>query len=600
MINQRVEELRSLMKKHGIDAYLLPGTDPHQCEQYLPEHWRRRAFISGFKGTYGNIGLTFNKAMLWTDGRYEIEARQKLTGTPFDTYIKEQHDTNLSIEIKWFIDELLKGNGGIIGIDPQLITMKQADIIKDALKTHSDISLKYIEKNLVDEIWKDQPPLPNTSVIFRDKKHENTTASQKIERFRDVMVEKEVDMHIISNLESIARILNVRASDVQYTPLAISYLIIDRDKTFWFIDKNRLPSGYESQLPSSTTILPYKDFSRTLQEISKEKTILVDPGETSQMVLNNIASSANIKKEVSPTTEIKAIKNKFELDNMFEAHIQDGVSVIKTIHWLKTEIKKRDITEWNVVEKINEFKKEQKDFISLSFDPVVAYKSNAAIIHYMPHSDSSYATMKPESIVLIDNGAHYLGGTTDMTRTIALGKVSQEIKENYTRILKGHLNIARIKFPYGTKADQLDTLARQFLWAEGLEYQHGTGHGIGYCTCVHETTNVGLSPLKHVILEEGMTFTDEPGYYKEGEYGIRIENVVAIEKDEELTKRNGKRDFLRLRQMTVCPYEKELIITDLLNAEEINWINNYHKFVLKNLRTRIKDQELLDWLENAC
>jgi len=600
MINERIKKLRDLMKRQGIDAYVLPGADPHQDSSYFPEHWQRRMFLSGFTGSSGQIVVTMDKAMLWTDGRYEIQVRQELKGSPFESCVKEQHTADLSMEIDWAINELLPKNGGIIGIDPQLININQAESLKESLKHHHSISLKYTETNLVDSIWDDQPSLPNTPVVLRDEKYENVTASQKIQALQKILIEKEVDMHIVSNLESIARMLNVRATDIEYTPLAISYLIVEKDRTFWFIDEKRLPEGYKSKMPSNTTILPYLDFNKKLRELSKNKNVLIDPSEISQSVLNNIDPSADVKKEVSPINSFKAIKNKFEINNMFEAHTQDGVSMVKTIYWLKKEIKKNNITEWEVTEKIYEFKKEQKDFLDISFFPVVAYNSNGAIIHYMPKKKDACSLIKPEGTVLLDVGGQYLGSTTDMTRTITVGKASKEIKENYTRVLKGHVNLGRIKFPQGTRAYQLDALARQFLWMEGLEYQHGTGHGIGYCTCVHETTNVGVSPLKNVILEEGMTFTNEPGYYKEGAYGIRIENVVAIEKDEELTQSSGKYTFLKLRPLTLCPYERELIVTSLLNPREINWINSYHKLVLKNLRTRIKDQELLDWLEDAC
>ncbi|MEI6092670.1 MAG: aminopeptidase P family protein [bacterium] len=598
MINERVRKLREQMKQNGIDAYLLPGTDPHQ-DEYLPEHWKRRAFISGFTGSYGQIAITLDKAVVWTDGRYEIQIKQELNGTPFEGRIKEQHTADLYMEINWIIGELLHKNGGVIGIDPQLVNINQAEAIKETLKHHHKISLKYLEKNLIDEIWENRPSLPNSPVIFRDEKFENVSASEKVEKLQKIMIDKEIDMHVVSNLESIARILNVRASDINYNPLAISYLIVETDKILWFIDENRFPVGYKNKLPKNCEIFPYNDFIKTLNKVSKGKNVLIDPNEISQAIMNRIEASADVKREASPIIGIKAIKNKFEIDRMFEANIQDGISVLKAIYWLKNEVKKRTVSEWEMAEKIEELKKEQKDFMYLSFNTIVSYKANGAIIHYFPKKESC-VDIKPEGIVLIDNGGQYLGATTDMTRTISVGKTSREIKENYTRVLKGHVNVARIKFPQDTRAYQLDALARQFLWAEGLGYQHGTGHGVGYCTCVHETTNVGISPLKPVILEEGMTLSNEPGYYKEGEYGIRIENVVAIEKDEELTQKNGKYTFLRFMQLTLCPYERDLIVMELLNPREINWINNYHKLVIKTLRPHIQEQNLINWLEEAC
>jgi Xaa-Pro aminopeptidase len=598
MINERVKKLRTLMKKRKVDAYILPGTDPHQ-DEYLPEHWKRRVFLSGFTGSYGQIVVTMDRAMLWTDGRYEIQVRQELEGTPFENQIKEQHTADFAMEINWTIEQLLKKKGGVIGIDPQLVNMNQAATIKEALKHHHRISLKYIEGNLVDQIWDDRPSLPNSPVVFRGPEYENVPASQKIEDLQKIMKEKEVDMHVVSNLESIARLLNIRGNDIKFTPLAISYLIVEKNKTYWFIDDNRLPNDYRSKLPANTMVLPYNDFIKKLKVLSKKKNVLVDPNEMSQWILNNIDRSADVKREPSPIMMIKAIKNKFEIGRMFEAHVIDGVSMVKLIHWMKNEIKRKSISECEAADKALEFKKESKEFMDLSFATTIAYNANGAIIHYSPKKKTC-ASIKPEGIVLMDIGGQYFCGTTDITRVITVGRASREMQENYTRVLRGHISLARITFPQGTRAYQLDALARQYLWAEGLGYQHGTGHGVGYFTSVHETSGVGISPLKPVILDEGMTLSNEPGYYKEGAYGIRIENVVAIEKDDELTKRNNKYTFLKFRQLTVCPYERELIAMDLMNPREIEWINNYHRFVLENLKPHIKEDGLVKWLEEAC
>jgi Xaa-Pro aminopeptidase len=597
-IKERLSLLRKNMKDNGISAYLLPGKDPHQSE-YLPEHWKRRQFLSGFTGSFGNIAVTTDKAMLWTDGRYEIQAKQELERTPFEHQIKEQHSVGLVAEINWLISELNKSGGGVIGIDPRLVNINQAETIKEELKHHHKISIKFIEQNLVDEIWTDQPSLPESPVIFRGSDYENVSADQKIKKLQEIIVEHEADMHVVSNLESIARLLNIRATDIEYNPLAISYLIVEKQKVLWFIDTKRLPKGYKSTLAKNTEVHPYSDFAAKLAELSKGKNVLVDPNEVSQWILENISSTADIKRESSPVTPMNAIKNKFELDRIFESLVLDGVSMVKTIHWLKTTVGKKDINECDVVNKNIEFRKEHKEFMELSFGTIVSYGPNGAVIHYNPKPETCIK-IKPKGIVLIDTGGQYLGGTTDITRTIKVGEVNKEIIENYTRVLRGHINLSRIKFPLGTRAYQLDALARQFLWDAGLEYQHGTGHGVGYYTCVHETSNVGVSPLKPVILNEGMTFTNEPGYYKEGEYGIRIENMVAVEKDEELSKKSSKYTFLRLRQLTVCPYDRELISTEMLNPREINWINNYHKFVFKSLKPMINDEAILEWLEEAC
>jgi Xaa-Pro aminopeptidase len=597
-IKQKLSLLRKKMEEHKISAYLLPGKDPHQSE-YLPEHWKRRQFLSGFTGSFGNIAVTTQKAMLWTDGRYEIQAKQELEATSFEHQIKEQHSVGLVMEINWLINELNKNNGGVIGIDPKLVNITQAETIKEELKHHHKISLKFIEQNLIDDIWTDQMPLPESPVVFRGSDYENVTSDQKIKKLQKIILEHEADMHVVSNLESIARLLNIRATDIEYNPLAISYLIIEKQKSYWFINIDRLPKDYQSKLPKNTEVYPYSDFALKLTELSKNKNVLIDPNELSQWTLDKISPTADIKREASPVTPMNAIKNKFELDRIFETLVIDGVSIVKTIHWLKTNINKKEITECDVVNKNIEFRKEHKEFMELSFGTIVSYGANGAIIHYKPKPQTCIK-IKPKGVVLIDTGGQYLGGTTDITRTVKVGEVSEEIMQNYTRVLRGHINLSRIKFPLGTRAYQLDALARQFLWDAGHDYQHGTGHGVGYYTCVHETSNVGVSPLKPVILDEGMIFTNEPGYYKEGEYGIRIENIVAVEKDEELSKKSGKHTFLKLRQLTVCPYDRELISIEMLNPREINWINNYHKFVFKSLKPIIDDQAILEWLEEAC
>ena len=599
MKNEKIKKLRALMKKHKIDAYLLPGTDPHQ-DEYVPEFWNRIKFISGFDGACGNITVTADKAMVWTDARHEIQVRQQVAGSPFEGFVKDpQHISDFYPELNWIREQLPDKKNIAIGVDPLLINLNQVESIKETLKHHKKISIKYIEENLIDAVWDNQPSLPNSPVVIRDEKTENTPAYKKIKTVQTAMKEQNIDTHVISNLESIARLLNIRGSDVEFTPLAISYLILEQDKALWFIDENRLPVGYKSKLPESVKILPYKDFIKTLKKISKNKRILLDPCEISQCVFNNINKKAKIRRDTSLINPIKAVKNKFELKKMFEATIRDCLCLVKTIYWLKTEIKKGKVTEWDVCEKLLGFRKENKDFMDLSFPTIVSYNSNGPIIHYFTTKDSAL-TIKPHGLTLIDAGAQYPCATTDMTRTISCGTVTDKMKENYTRVLKGHVNIARLKFPYGTRGYNLDALARQFLWETGLVYRHGTGHGVGYGTCVHETANVGIGPLKSSILEEGMTLTNEPGFYKEDEYGIRIENTIAVEKDDELTNINGKDIFLKFQQFTLCPYEKELIVLEMLNRDEIKWINEYHKSVMDNLKPQIKDYDLLNWLEQAC
>ncbi|MCX6113554.1 MAG: aminopeptidase family protein P [Proteobacteria bacterium] len=599
MRDEKIKKLRALMKKHKIDAYLIPATDQHQNE-YLPEFWNEVKFLSDFKGEDANITVTMDKAVLWTDARFEIYVKQQLKDSPFEGRVKEiAHRFDLYLELTWMMEQIRNSSIMTIGLDPKLINISQNELLKDILKSYKKVSIKYIEENLVDGIRQKQTSLPDTPVVIRDEKYEDTSASKKIETVQKFMKEQNIDLHVVSNLESIARLLNIRAMDIKFTPLAISYLILTHDAVLWFINEKRLPSGYKSRLPQTLQIFPYKDFIKTLKKVSKNKKVLLDPNEISQWIFNNIDSTAKIKKGTSLILPIKAIKNKFEIEKMFDAHVRDGVSVVKAIYWLKKEINNRKITEWEVCEKLLEFKKEYKDFLDLSFASIVSYNSNAASIHYTPSKNSS-DTIKPEGLILIDVGGQYLGSTTDMTRTITVGKCSEEMKKNYTRVLKGHVDLAMAIFLSGSRGYHVDILARQHLWEQGYDYKHGTGHGIGYCSCVHETTNASVGPLKTGILEEGMTLTNEPGYYKEGEYGIRIENAMAVEKDTKFTRTSTKDVFLKFKQLTMCPYEKELIDLDMMSKDEIKWIDEYHKSVFRNIKQYIKDAELLTWLEAAC
>lgn len=593
MISERLKELRTVMRDHRLDAYLLIATDPHQNE-YLPPYWNRAPFISGFTGHYCNMIITQKEAMLWTDGKEDLIAKKELKGSPFNYYVKEAVTSDLTMEMNWLLERL--PNNSVLGIDPQTITGTQIESLKEKLKGKS-IRIHYTDPNLVDLIWQKRPPLPQTPVIFRDKKYEPVSAVEKVKRLQDIMRQKSSDVHIISNLESIARLLNVRGNDIEYTPLVVSYLIITLEHILWFVNKKRIKDL--EHITANITVFNYDEFATQLREMTELRSVLIDPDETSQWIMNNIATSAKIVKDASPLAAFKGIKTDAEIRHMINANIKDSVSMIKTIYWVKDNIGKKKMTELDVSKKMTEFKKQEKDFVDLSFENIIAYGKNAATVHYAPQEKNN-AAISSKGMLLIDSGGNYLDGTSDITRTISVGPVTKEMKGDYTRVLKGHLSLERAKFPRGTRGYHLDTLARRPLWDAGLNYYHGTGHGIGYCTCVHETSGVGISTLRGTILDEGMTLTNEPGYYKEGHYGIRIENCVYIVKNMELSKINGKNPVLEFKELTMCPYETSLIDKAMLTNEEVEWINGYHRLVLKTLTARIKDKKILAWLKKAC
>ncbi len=596
MNKESLLKLRILMEKNKIDAYLTVSTDPHQSE-YVPVQWQRNKFLTGFTGIYCRTVVTKKKAILWTDGKEELKVKKELKGSPFKYFVKTLVTPDLNEEIAWIANELK--NGGIIGVDPKIMTVLQMEALKETVAKQKGLSIKYTEENLIDIIWKDREAFPSDPIIIRDKKLEDVSVKKKLKIVASELKKLSCDMHVVSNLESIARVLNARARDVEYNQSVISYLILGLKESYWFVDKKRISQKHLSLLPKNLKIFSYESFGERLKELSKNKTVLIDAGEASEWTLNCVHNSAKIKKQTSPLTKLKAIKTPFEIKMMSNACLRDSLYLAQAIHWIKNEVKKRPVSEVEMADKVAEFKSKDKDYLELSFETIVAYGKNAAIIHYEPKRIKMCSNIKNKGILLIDCGAHFNDGTTDSTRTISVGKCGKEEKQNYTRVLKGHLSLNMQKFPIGTRGYHLDAMARQYLWNQGLNYSHGTGHGVGYVTSVHETAGFGITPLRPMFVEEAMTFTNEPGYYKEGKYGIRIENMVYVAKDKKLSSKS-KKPFLKLEQMTYCPYELELIDKNMLSKEELIWINNYHKIVLHKLKKLSKDKVMIEWLKKAC
>lgn len=588
MNRELLSKLRALMSANGIDAYLTVSTDPHQSE-YVPPFWRRNTFLTGFTGIYCRTVVTKKEAMLWTDGKEELKIKKELKRSPFKYHIKPLVTADLNDEISWIAEKFRKG--GVIGVDPKLMTITQMEALKDTVAKQKGLSIKYTDENLIDAVWTDRPQMPKSQVTIRGKKLEKVSVKRKLKLLAKSLKKANCDLHVISNLESIARVLNSRANDIEYTPLVISFLIVGTKRSYWFVDKGRLSDQDLKMLPSELQVLDYSQFGEKLNELSKGKTIMIDKNEVSQWVFNCIHETAKVRYQSSPIVMMKAIKNSYEIKMMSNACLRDSLYLAEAIYWIKNEAKKRPVSECELIDKIAELKRKDKNFLELSFEPIAAYNKNAAVIHYEPKTLPKCSAIKPKGIVLIDCGAHFSDGTTDATRTFTVGKFKPEVRTNYTRVLKGHIALNRAVFPVGTRGYHLDAFARQFLWEAGLNYSHGTGHGVGYVTTVHETAGFGITPLRGMPVEEGMTFTNEPGYYKEGHYGIRIENMLHVVR---------KGNFLSSEQMTLCPYEKELIDTKMLTASELEWINKYHKTVMNKLRPMIKDKAMLAWLKKAC
>ena len=596
MNKENLSKLRALMSKSKIDAYLTISTDPHQSES-LPPYWQRNKFLTGSTSIYCRAVVTKNKAMLWTDAKEELNTKKELKNAEFKYTIKPFVTADLNDEIEWIARELK--NGGVIGVDPKIMTVLQMDSLKETVSKQKGLSIKFTEQNLIDFIWKNRPSRPKSPITIRDKKVEPITIKQKLNLVATELKKLKCDLHVVSNLESIARVLNARADDIEYNPLVISYLIIGVKESHWFVDKKRISKKYFALLPKNLKIFSYEDFGKKLKELSKNKIVLVDNTEVSQWILNCIHKSAKTKTQTSPLAKLKAIKTPAEIKMILDACLRDSLYLTQAIHWIKNEVKKRPVSECEMADKIIELKSKDKSYLELSFGVIVAHNKNAAVVHYEPKILPSCSNIENKGILLIDCGAHFEDGTTDVTRTITVGKCSKEEKQDYTSILKGHIGLNMQKFPSGTRGYQLDAITRQHLWNNGLNYSHSTGHGIGYATCVHETAGFGITPLRSTFIEEGMVFSNEPASYKEGHYGIRIENMVYVEKDKTLSTKSTK-SFFKLEQMTFCPYEKELIEKSMLNKEEIIWINNYHKTVLAKLSKITKNKIILAWLKKAC
>ncbi len=590
MSTQRLSDLRKLMKKYKLDAYLIPSTDPHQSE-YVPALWQRRAWFSGFDGSAGDIVVTSEKAGLWTDSRYFLQAEEQLKNSEIDLY--KMGLPEVPTMIQFLKDELQPG--AIVGLDPRLFAHSDINTMQVELAAKK-IKLYFPEENFVDMLWEDQPDLPSEPLFVWDIKYAGETSESKLKRIREKMTAEGADIHILTTLDAIAWTFNIRSTDVDFNPVVIAYAIITMEKAELFINLEKLPKKVKKELKPVVKFYDYEDFKKRLLKYAKKSTqIWLDQTSVSQWIVSLIhkKKSPVIYKE-SPVTLFKAMKNQTELVGFRNCHIRDGVAMVKFLHWLENAIPKGGVTEISASDKLEEFRAEQDLFKGLSFDSISAYNAHGAIVHYTSSPETD-VELKAEGIYLIDSGGQYLDGTTDITRTIALGKPSAEQKDRYTRVLKGHIALAMASFPQGTQGIQLDTLARKPLWEIGLNYGHGTGHGVGVFLGVHEGPQ-GISYYRGigVPLELGMICSNEPGFYQPGEYGIRIETLINVVKDQE--KSSEEFEFYKFETATLCPIDQNLVDKSLLTADEIGYFNAYHKRVLETLAPFLEGVEL-SWLK---
>ena len=589
-VNQRIEALREVMQREHLAAFIFPSTDPHQGE-YVPDHWKGREWISGFNGSAGTAVVTMTSAALWTDSRYFIAAEEQLRGTEFQLMKLKMPGTPTIPE--WIGKEC--GAGAEVGVDGMVNSANAVkDLIAD-LRRQGGITLR-TNFDPLSLIWKDRPAIPENPVEIYPMEYAGEGTREKIARIRKALREKHADGMLMSALDDIAWTLNLRGTDVHCNPVFVSYLLISSKDVTLYINKVKLTPEVEAYLKAEgIAVAPYEDVAKGLKDYF-EYNILLDPDEVNYTLYKQV--TREIVEDESPVKRMKTIKNSTEIAGFKSAMLKDGIAMVKFLHWLdkwKEEGgKRKEITEISVDQKLTSLRAEQPLYRDISFDTIAGYQAHGAIVHYeaTPETD---IPLKPEGFLLLDSGAQYLDGTTDITRTIALGPLTEEQKRVYTLVLKGHIQIELCKFPSGASGTQLDILARQALWREGLNYMHGTGHGVGTYLNVHEGPHQLRMEWKPAPFVAGMTVTDEPGIYLEGKFGVRIENTLLITPYKET--QFGQ--FLQFESLTLCPIDTMPIIKALLLDEEVTWLNQYHKRVFATLSPHLDDEEK-EWLKQAC
>ena len=585
-VNQRLEALREVMKREHLAAFIFPSTDPHQGE-YVPDHWKGREFISGFNGSAGTAVVTMTSAALWTDSRYFIAAEEQLKDTEFKLMKLKIEGTPTIAE--WIGEEC--GAGAEVGVDGMVNSANSVkDLIAD-LRQQGGITLRTNLDPLA-QIWQNRPPIPENKVEIYPMKFAGESCRDKITRIRKALREKHADGMLMSALDDIAWTLNLRGTDVHCNPVFVSYLLISSKDVTLYINKVKLSAEVEAYLKAEgVAIAPYEDIAKGLKDYF-EYNILLDPDEVNYTLYKQV--SRQIIEAESPVKRMKTVKNPTEIAGFRSAMLKDGIAMVKFLKWLKPAVEAGGQTEITADKKLTSLRAEQPDFRDISFDTIAGYQSHGAIVHYeaTPETD---IPLKPEGFLLLDSGAQYLDGTTDITRTIALGPLTEEQKRVYTLVLKGHIQIELCKFPSGASGTQIDILAREAMWREGLNYLHGTGHGVGTYLNVHEGPHQFRMEWKPAPLVAGMTITDEPGVYLEGKFGVRIENTLLITPYKET--QFGK--FLQFESLTLCPIDKTPIIKEMLLQEEIDWLNQYHQKVVEILSPHLCDSEVA-WLREAC
>lgn len=588
IIKNRLKELRELMKRESLDAFIFPSTDPHNGE-YVPEHWKGREFISGFNGSAGIAVVTLNEAALWTDSRYFLAAEEQLKDTGF-ILMKERIDGTPSIS-QWLGQKLSMSDRPQVGIDGMVNSINTVEQLIHDMRQQGGITVR-TNLDPLKWIWHNRPEIPLNPIEIQPIEYAGEDISSKLFRIRKALSQHHADGILVSALDDIAWTLNLRGTDVHCNPVFVAFLLIGSKKTTLFTDKQKLSPEVIAYLHNNGIEMDeYSNIAHGLRDYA-DYNVVMDPNETSY-TLYKYERYAKAVLTTSPIPALKAVKNNTEIEGYHRAMLRDGVAMVKFLCWLKQAVKAGGQTEISIDQKLTSLRAEQPLFRGISFDTIAGYEEHGAIVHYeaTPETDIE---LKPKGLILIDSGAQYQDGTTDITRTIALGPITEEQRHIYTLVLKGHIQLELCKFPNGASGTQLDILARQAMWREGLNYLHGTGHGVGSYLNVHEGPHQIRMEWKPTPLVSGMTVTDEPGLYLSGRFGVRIENTLLIR--DYIETEFGR--FLQFEPLTLCPIDTTPIDMDMLTDEERQWLNNYHQTVFDKLSPLLEEEEKA-WLKET-
>ncbi|MCJ7447253.1 MAG: aminopeptidase P family protein [Bacteroidales bacterium] len=582
---KKLDLLRAALIQNKIDVYIIPTADPHLGEN-MPDHWKIIPWLTGFTGSAATVVITDTFAGLWTDSRYFIQAEKQLAGSGFELTRPKAFQSLDYLD--WLSENINQGSR--IALDGRIFSISQIRKLEKAFerkKMNFDLDC-----DLISELWTDRPPMPYSVAFDYPVEFCGKDRSRKIAEVREQMKKQHIDIHFLTSVDDIMWLLNIRGNDLAYSPLLISFLLISEKQVLFFVENKKIPIRLAQEFNMMGMVLmPYEEAAGIISDLSEGSSILINPATTSVSLYNSIPERLRIIEDISIPTRLKAIKNKTEIENIGKVMVKDGIALTKFFFWFEHSLGKIVLTELSLADKILEFRSAQKDFLGPSFSTITAFNEHAALPHYSPASETD-SEIEECGILLVDSGGQYLGGTTDITRTISIGAPGVRQKKDFTLVLKGHISLASAKFPLGTKGYQLDLLARKALWEHGLNYGHGTGHGVGCCLNVHEGPH-NISPADNkTIIESGMLISNEPAIYREGEYGIRTENLIICYEDEE----TEFGQFLKFETVSLCYIDKTMIDKSLLDQKEINWLNDYHSEVYDKISPHLTEAEK-EWLK---